>query len=545
MKTPAFIFAGILAVASLASAIPNPAAVFCAKCGYRYEIRTDPQGGQYGVCVFPDGSECDEWAYFRKCNASQTCGDCNCPWPCPKRIIYVDDDANGLNDGSSWLNAYNYLQDALSDADSATKPVEIRVAQGIYRPDEDTLHPDGTGDRTATFQLINGVTIKGGYAGFGEADPNARDTVLYQAILSGDIGKPLNKIDNCYHIFYHPEGLNLDETAILDGFTITGGNANGDWPHYTGGGMCNYKNSPTVTNCAFSGNSANSGGGMYNYNQSSPNVNNCTFSENSADLGGGIWNADSSMATVEGCTFSENLAERSGGGMFTGGKPTIINCIFSGNSAGERGGGMYIACGTAMLTNCTFAGNLAQNGKALGCEREVLGTGGNMQGINCILWDGGDEIFKQSGSKVDITYSDIQGVWPGEGNIDADPCFAEPGYWDPNRTPDDANDDFWVNGDYHLKAQAGRWDANEGRWMIDEVTSLCIDAGDPASPVGLEPFPNGGIINMGAYGGTAEASKSYFGKPICETIVAGDINGDCIVDFKDLALMAFHWLEER
>ena len=132
-------------------------------------------------------------------------------------------------------------------------------------------------------------------------------------------------------------------------------------------------------------------------------------------------------------------------------------------------------------------------------------------------------------SDIHINYSDVfDEAWAGAGNINTDPCFA------------DAN-----SSDYHLKSQAGRWDANEGRWTTDEVTSLCIDAGDPASPVGLEPFPNGGIINMGAYGGTIEASKSYFGEPVCETIVAGDINGDCKVDFKDFAIMAFHWLEEH
>ncbi len=89
------------------------------------------------------------------------------------RTIYVDADASGANDGSSWADAYNYLQDALADANSSDKPVEIWVAQGIYKPDQGagiTL-----GDRTATFQLINGVTIKGGYAGFGEPSPNARE----------------------------------------------------------------------------------------------------------------------------------------------------------------------------------------------------------------------------------------------------------------------------------------------------------------------------------------------------------------------------------
>jgi hypothetical protein len=163
--------------------------------------------------------------------------------------------------------------------------------------------------------------------------------------------------------------------------------------------------------------------------------------------------------------------------------------------------------------------------------------------VNCILWDGDDQIWENDDSTITIAYSNVHGGWPGEGNIDVDPCFADPGYWEPNGTPDDPNDDFWVDGDYHLKSQAGRWDANERRWMKDDVTSPCIDAGDPMSPLRHGPFPNGGIINMGAHGGTAEASKSYFGEPVCETVVAGDINGDCKVDFKDFQLMASHWLQ--
>jgi hypothetical protein len=98
-------------------------------------------------------------------------------------------------------------------------------------------------------------------------------------------------------------------------------------------------------------------------------------------------------------------------------------------------------------------------------------------------------------------------LW-GSGNLDEDPCFADPGYWDPNGTVDDPNDDFFVEGDYHLKSQAGRWDPVNQRWVNDDATSPCIDAGDPNGPVGEEPFPNGGRINMGAYGGTDKASKS-------------------------------------
>ena len=141
-------------------------------------------------------------------------------------------------------------------------------------------------------------------------------------------------------------------------------------------------------------------------------------------------------------------------------------------------------------------------------------------------------------------------VIDGGGNIEADPCFAASGYWGHKDDPDIAVEPsdpnaLWINGDYHLKSQAGRWEAGEGRWTIDDVTSPCIDAGDPMSPIGGEPFPNGGIINMGAYGGTPEASKSYFGKPSCEVIVVGDINGDCGVDFLDFRIMALHWCEDN
>ena len=103
----------------------------------------------------------------------------------PRRTIYVDADAPGANNGSSWENAYVYLQDALADANAAEKPIEIRVAQGIYKPDQGVIQAPG--DRTATFQLINGITLKGGYGGFSEQDPDARYIDLYNTILSGDL----------------------------------------------------------------------------------------------------------------------------------------------------------------------------------------------------------------------------------------------------------------------------------------------------------------------------------------------------------------------
>jgi len=147
------------------------------------------------------------------------------------KIIYVDDDAVGTNDGSSWQNAYTFLQDALADAEVAYKPVEIRVAQGIYKPDQGANQI--LGDREATFQLINGVAIMGGYAGFSESDPNARDIGAYETILSGDLacddanitnpfqtGSQKGWRDNSYHVI---TGSGTERTAILDGFTITAG----------------------------------------------------------------------------------------------------------------------------------------------------------------------------------------------------------------------------------------------------------------------------------------------------------------------------------
>ena len=178
--------------------------------------------------------------------------------------------------------------------------------------------------------------------------------------------------------------------TVLEGFTITGGNAYGLFPDRCGGGMYNEGSSPTVTNCTFSGNSAGDGGGMYNYDNSSPTVTNCTFSGNSAGDGGGMYNYDNSSPTVTGCTFTGNTVTSNGGGMsniqssptvtgctFSGNttdygdgggmfnsqsSPAVTNCTFTGNTVTWEGGGMYNLSSSPTVTNCTFSGNTAFNG---------------------------------------------------------------------------------------------------------------------------------------------------------------------------------------
>jgi hypothetical protein len=425
-------------------------------------------------------------------------------------VICVDTIATGSNDGTSWADAYNYLQDALADANSDPNIREIWVAAGVYTPDSNSAEPDGSGDQTATFQLINGVGIYGGFPPGGgiweDRDPN-----FYETILSGDLygddyefvggpgggspgencaeAGPINRgdtaystigsttdgpadcptnqdiwyvytadftgclkvglcgsdystylsayegascpptvllacnyysysfecssqavfdvtqgadylirvggngtatgtgiititryvrCDNSYHVL---TGSGTDANTILDGFTITGGTADGSDANRQGAGMYNVSGSPTVTNCTFTQNSALWGGGMYNINNSNPTIRNCTFSENSArgihsSSGGGMRSSgpgggvEPSRPRVTNCRFIGNSAWSTGGGMLNGGEATVTNCSFSGNSAGGGGGGMHNNWGSPAVTNCTFSGNEA-------------GSGGGMSNGNC------------------------------------------------------------------------------------------------------------------------------------------------------------------
>ncbi|MHC5045411.1 MAG: right-handed parallel beta-helix repeat-containing protein [Planctomycetota bacterium] len=345
--------------------------------------------------------------------------------------LYVDDDAAPSGDGQSWGTCCRCLQDALAfAADSGGTVTEIHVAQGTYTPDLDDAGNVTPGDRTATFQLINGVALMGGYAGTGMPEPDERNIALYETILSGDLlGDDLpdflNNDENSYHVV---TGSGTDATAGLDGFTIQGGHANGPgWPEYgtTGAGIINDAGSPTVANCLVTGNlaleyaggmenmhgsnptvsitvfagnaSGIAGGGMDNYFYSNATITDCTFDGNtvvepSYGSGGGMYISDNSSPQVINCTFASNSARQGGGLMtYTSSNPEITGCTFDGNT-GEIGGGIlnWVNC-SPMIENCTFVGNVTTgNGGAMFNEQDSHPTVDNCSFTrNSTGWNGG------------------------------------------------------------------------------------------------------------------------------------------------------------
>ncbi len=454
-------------------------------------------------------------------------------------ITYVDVDAPGPTyDGTSWENAFPNLQDALTIVISGS---QIWVAEGVYYPDE------GAGQTndviTSTFTLPDGVALYGGFMGI-EGSLEERNWETHITVLSGDIDHEtypdttdihgmvtdttLIAGSNAYHVV---SSKNVTVTAIIDGFSITAGQA--IYPHQYGGGMYNFHGSPTLTHLNFSGNSAQEGGGMYNISNSNPILTNVIFSDNSVlERGGGMYNEDNSNPLLLDVTFSGNSANHcggmvninnssptlvdvafsgnsanDGGGLCnSGSNPMLTNVNFSGNSANSDGGGMYNWESSPILSNVAFSGNSSDNGGGMYNDgsspsltnvtfsRNSAGIDGgsiyntsesNPSLTNVILWGNtavisGNQIINSSSTPV-INYTLIQDSggsgagWDsslgtdGGGNIDEDPLFVDP-----------LND--------HLHLMHG---------------SPAVDAGDdsvcPTTDLNGIPRPQGAGCDMGAF----------------------------------------------
>lgn len=360
-------------------------------------------------------------------------------------IFYVKPDVAG--DCSNWDNACE-LQTALSLAQSGD---QIWVAAGTYKPTTDT-------DRTATFQLKSGIAIYGGFVGT-EAALSQRDWLSNVTILSGNIGNPEVSNDNSYRVV---TGLDLSQNTILDGFTISDGRADGEWPLYLGAGMALETSSPTLENLIISNNHAGSYTGIYN-NESSPLMRNISFINNVAeDSGGGIGNSYRSYPIMIDTVFIGNQAQTgSGGAMFNwysapiiinavftqnsanqGGaihneslaSPTVTNATISNNSATTSGGGIgnWYMC-NPILNNVTIKDNTAPIGAGIFMTEDGCPSGfcdNSVTLTNSIVWGNSpDQIYISDHNSVTATFSDIQfespdSVFPGVGNINSDPLLG-------------------------------------------------------------------------------------------------------------------------
>jgi len=441
-------------------------------------------------------------------------GACKADW-------YVKAGSKPGGNGKSWRRPFTNIQEAIDKASSGDV---IFVAEGTY------YRPSGGTDPVVAMK--EGVEIYGGFIGREPTLAHRGDPAAHPTILNGE--------GQSYHVVVGAS------SGRLDGFIVTGGVAKGSDPEDDGGWMHNYDvHDLEVADCVFTNNSANgSGGGMRN-KYSTLTVTNCAFTENSARYGGGMANQESDL-TITGCAFRENTAGFKAGGMyngaasptidyctFTGNKcrswpcygggmnnyyyssptitnsvfsenhsndragvmengrfssPAIKNCLFIGNTSGSSAAGIFnLEAAHPTITNCTFTGNSARNEGGAIYNYDYRGASASPTITNCILWGnvtgyGNSEIHNTGASSPVVTYSNVEGGYPGAGNIgefpEDDPLFA-PG-------PD---------GDYYLSQTEAGQDAD----------SPCLDAGaDTAENLGMDgkttsamDLPDSGDVDMG------------------------------------------------
>ncbi|NJN78829.1 MAG: hypothetical protein HC803_11335 [Saprospiraceae bacterium] len=349
--------------------------------------------------------------------------------------IYVDvNKTSGLNDGLTWNNAFQDLQDALAFAQSCEAVQEIWVADGTYYPTSGT-------DRTIAFELKNGLKIYGGFAG-NETSLSQRNFRTNISILSGEIGSTGSTSDNSYHVV---TSIGNDNTAILDGFTITKGAAN------------------------LNSNDNNYGAGLYG-DGTSAIIQNCTFTGNAATFGAGVYQKNAGNSTFTNCIFHANttVGLGSGGGAYIrDATSSFTNCLFYKNN-GFNGGGIYNFNTQITITNSTFADNSGLHGGGIYSNDTIAQR---YTVTNCIFWNN-SALTQINRTTFNVTYSIVQGGYTGTGNLNQDPLFV-----------DAANDN------YALQASSP---------AVDAGNNAAIPSGITTDLAGFDRIING-TVNMGAF----------------------------------------------
>ncbi|HUU98892.1 MAG TPA: right-handed parallel beta-helix repeat-containing protein [Phycisphaerae bacterium] len=319
-----------------------------------------------------------------------------------------------------------------------------------------------------------------------------------------------------------------------------------------GGGVHCYECCPTIVDCAISENVVwHHGGGIF-LSYSDPAITHCTISGNTAHRGGAGVFCHRASPTINSCALAANIATYAGAVCCLRGSPVITNCLITGNAA-KWGGALECYCSDLTVTDCTLAANLAVNGRALACDSHHSGCS-SIQMANCILWDGGNEIWNNDDSTITITYSDVQAGWSGQGNIDADPLFVDAEHEDYRLLPCspcvDAGDNDAVPAD--------EWDLDDDG-DTDEPIPFDVDGNprfvdDPYMPDTGHGDPP--IVDMGAYefqadcpgdvDGDRDVDEFDLGILLAAWHVSdgGDLNCDELTDHADLGILLTHWGEE-
>jgi len=427
-------------------------------------------------------------------------------------IVYVAADAPSGGDGTSWRSAFRYLRDGLQQQlVHGSTPVEVRVARGLYRPDQSDLGLATPGSKNSLFRLWSRVSVLGGFAGPGSADPDERDPSLHLTTLTGVLTTGV-KCHQVIRAIGASQPILLDGVHVIDGHAASSSFFEGNYQDRGGGIFMRDLATITIRNCVFRQNKATNVGGAVWSQTTTVDFIDCIIDGNevvsSGNAGGGLHIVFSSKATFLRCAIRNNKLKTGpntgGGAMFIGGNPsthgpvestvifdeceishnsggtggailnngilTVRNTLFSGNVAtipaySHSGyGGAIASLGQTQLENCTFVGNDAPlAGGALMVARNSGNTKlASVTSVsNCVLWGNASAAEVEASQVVQlagtltIQHSCVEG-WSGAlggvANFGSDPLFADP-------IGDDGKP--W-SGDEELRLAAG---------------SPCIDAG--------------------------------------------------------------------
>lgn len=424
--------------------------------------------------------------------------------------LYVNDDAAGLNNGTSWNDAFTDLHDALQlAANSAGQITEIWVAAGTYKP-----HATA---RAVSFVIPSGVRIYGGFSGNESslaqrpANPNANPSVL-----SGEIGAPANLSDNSYHL------LNVNNTSILtrlDGFTLRWATANGSGSNNNGAIAIASNAQIEFRNCLFRDCYAAGEGAFFHLsNNAQLKFVKCDFFDGYAvSFGGAIRNAGSGSGfQAVNCRFISNYSQNNGGAInSTSGLIELYNCVFSSNFGGGYGGAVLIwgSGVTANITNCSFWNNGAGTHGGIatmyGAHADIENTALHSNPDTNAATNLQDANIGGTNGTFAIDYSLVQG-WNGT-HSGVGVMNSWHGWIDPNGLDDVAgtlDDDFRPASDSYLIDRGSNIDLPSDACDVDadnnKIEPLPIDLGGNPRRLdhpGLADYGQGTapIVDIGAY----------------------------------------------